>query len=76
MIENKVKKVMSTIFKVDLNEISDNSNPNNLDNWDSMAHMNLIVGLEKEFDLLFDANDITEMINFKAICSIINSKNK
>lgn len=76
MIENKVKKVMSTIFKVDLNEISDNSNPNNLDNWDSMAHMNLIVGLEEEFDLLFDANDITEMINFKAICSIINSKNK
>ena len=65
---------MSTIFNVDLNEISDNSSPNNLDNWDSMAHMNLIVGLEEEFDLLFDANEITKMINFKDICSIINSK--
>lgn len=63
MIENKIKKVMSTIFNIDLNEISDNSSPNNIDKWDSMAHMNLIVELEKEFDLLFDANEITEMIN-------------
>lgn len=74
MIENKIKKVMSTIFNIDLNEISDNSSPNNIDKWDSMAHMNLIVELEKEFDLLFDANEITEMINFKSIMLIINSK--
>lgn len=72
MIENKIKKVMSTTFNIDLNEISDNSSPNNIDKWDSMAHMNLIVELEKEFDLLFDANEITEMINFKSIMLIVS----
>jgi len=76
MIENKIKKVMSTIFNIDLNEISDNSSPNNIDKWDSMAHMNLIVELEKEFDLLFDANEITEMINFKSIMLIVTNKKK
>ena len=76
MIENKIKKVMSTIFNIDLNEISDNSSPNDIDKWDSMAHMNLIVELEKEFDLLFDANEITEMINFKSIMLIVTSKKK
>ena len=76
MIENKIKKVMSTIFNIDLNKISDNSSPNDIDKWDSMAHMNLIVELEKEFDLLFDANEITEMINFKSIMLIVTSKKK
>ena len=76
MIENKIKKIMSTIFNIDLNEISDNFSQKNIDKWDSMAHMNLIVGLEKEFDLIFDANEITEMINLKSIMVIIKNKKK
>lgn len=73
-MENKIKNVMSAIFNVDINDINEESSPDNIDNWDSMAHMNLIVGLEEEFNLIFDETEITEMMNFKLICLIISEK--
>jgi acyl carrier protein len=73
-MENKIKNVMSSVFDVNVNEILEDTNPDSLDNWDSMAHMNLIVGLEEEFNILFDEDEITEMLNFKLICLIISEK--
>ena len=66
--------VISSVFDVNINEISDDTNPDSLDNWDSMGHMNLIVALEEEFNILFDEDEITEMLNFKLICLIISEK--
>ena len=71
---NRIKNVMTSIFNIDKNEIIDDSSPDNIEGWDSMAHMNLIVGLEEEFNLLFDETEITEMMNFKLICLIIKEK--
>ena len=73
-MENKIKNVMSSVFDVDVNEILEDTSPDSLDNWDSMAHMNLIVGLEEEFSILFDQDEITEMLNFKLICLIVSEK--
>ena len=65
---------MSAIFNIDVNEINQDSSPDNIDNWDSMAHMNLIVGLEEEFNLEFDETEISEMMNLKLICLIVSEK--
>ncbi len=73
-MENKIKNVMSSVFDVNVNEILEDTSPDSLDNWDSMAHMNLIVGLEEEFNILFNEDEITEMLNFKLICLIISEK--
>ena len=73
-MENKIKNVMSAIFNIDVNEINQDSSPDNIDNWDSMAHMNLIVGLEEEFNLEFDETEVSEMMNLKLICLIVSEK--
>ena len=73
-MENKIKNVMSAIFNIDVNEINQDSSPDNIDNWDSMAHMNLIVGLEEEFNLEFDETEISEIMNLKLICLIVSEK--
>lgn len=73
-MKNKIKNVISSIFDVNINEISDDTSPDSLDNWDSMGHMNLIVALEEEFNIIFDEDEITEMLNFKLICLIISEK--
>ena len=75
-MENKVKNVMSSIFDVNVSEISEDISPDSLDNWDSVGHMNLIVGLEEEFNILFVEDEITEMLNFRLICLIISEKIK
>ena len=56
-MENKIKKVMSTVFEIDSSELNHNSSPDSIENWDSLRHMNLVVALEEEFNVEFDDFD-------------------
>ena len=73
-METKIKNVMSSIFDVELDQIDDTTTQGDLEHWDSMGHMNLVVALEEEFELVFDEEEIIEMMNFKLICLIIAEK--
>lgn len=73
-METKIKNVMSSIFDVELDQINDTTTQGDLENWDSMGHMNLVVALEEEFGLVFDEEEIIEMMNFKLICLIVSEK--
>lgn len=66
-ISERIKKVMSQVFGQDIASISEDSSPDNIPTWDSLQHMNLILGLEEEFQVHFNENQIAEMINFKLI---------
>jgi acyl carrier protein len=48
-MENRIKKAMSDLFNFDVNSINNESSPDNLENWDSLKHMNLIVGSKRGF---------------------------
>jgi len=73
-METKIKNVMASIFDVELDQINDTTTQGDLENWDSMGHMNLVVALEEEFELVFDEEEIIEMMNFKLICLIVSEK--
>jgi len=73
-METKIKNVMSSIFDVELDQINDTTTQGDLEHWDSMGHMNLVVALEEEFGLVFDEEEIIEMMNFKLICLIVSEK--
>ena len=73
-IDDKIKKVISIVFEIDLDKIKDNSSPDNIENWDSLRHMMLIGALEDEFDIQFSDDEMTELLNFKLIKFIISDK--
>jgi len=73
-METKIKNVMSSIFDVELDQINDTTTQGDLEHWDSLGHMNLVVALEEEFELVFDEEEIIEMMNFKLICLIVSEK--
>ena len=73
-METKIKNIMSSIFDVELDQINDTTTQGDLEHWDSMGHMNLVVALEEEFELVFDEEEIIEMMNFKLICLIVSEK--
>jgi acyl carrier protein len=70
-MENRIKRVMSDVFNIDINSINKESSPDNIENWDSLKHMNLIIALEEEFDIELNDDDIVEMLNYKLIVEII-----
>jgi len=74
MIERRIKQVMSDVFNVDINSINDTSSPDNIENWDSLKHMNLIIALEEEFGVIFDDQEIVDSMNYALIVNILNFK--
>ena len=42
--------------------------------WDSLAHMNLVVGLEEEFKIRFTDEEIIEIVTYPLICAIVREK--
>ena len=73
-MEQKIKDVMASVFKVDLSDIHEDASPDSLENWDSLGHMNLVVALEEEFNITFQEDEIIEMLNYKLIREIIKNK--
>tara|TARA_B100001250_G_scaffold411059_1_gene438823 strand:- start:1903 stop:2139 length:237 start_codon:yes stop_codon:yes gene_type:complete len=73
-IDNKIKKVISIVFEMDVDNINDNSSPDNIENWDSLRHMILIGALEDEFNIQFSDDEMTELLNFKLIKFTISEK--
>ena len=74
MIEVRIKQVMSDVFNIDINSINDTSSPDNIENWDSLKHMNLIIALEEEFGVIFDDQEIVDSMNYALIVNILDFK--
>ena len=73
-MEGRIKKVMSDVFNIDVSLINNESSPDNIENWDSLKHMNLIVALEEEFEIEFDDEEIVDSMNYALIVIILKSK--
>ena len=68
-MEEKLRQIMSQIFKVPIEEISEDASPDTIENWDSLQHMNLVLALEEAFHITFSSEEITEILNYKLIVS-------
>ena len=73
-MKDKVKKIIASVFNLEVNSIKDNASPDNILNWDSLNHMNLIVSLEEEFIIRFTDEEISEMLNLELIVYTIKQK--
>jgi acyl carrier protein len=58
---------MGEVFGIDLATISDEATPGNIEQWDSLRHMNLVLALEDEFDVRFRDEQMEELISFRLI---------
>jgi acyl carrier protein len=73
-IEERIKNVMSAVFEIAVNKFDEDSSPDNIESWDSLNHMKLVVALEEEFNVQFTDVDITELINMKLIIAVLLEK--
>jgi acyl carrier protein len=73
-MESRIKKVMGDVFNIGVDTINNDSSPDNIENWDSLKHMNLIVALEEEFEVEFDDEEIVDSMNYALILNILKSK--
>ncbi len=66
-IEARIKDVMSAVFEVDADSINEESSQDNIENWESIKTLDLIVALEDEFGVTIPLEEVGNMTNFKYI---------
>ncbi|MCB9188192.1 MAG: acyl carrier protein [Flavobacteriales bacterium] len=66
-MEEKINQVLVSTLKVTTEQAGQDLTMDDVNNWDSLTHMNLIVAIEDEFGIEMSGDDIAEMISFDAI---------
>ena len=74
-IELECKKILSDVMEIDEDTINNDSSPANIENWDSLSHVNLVMALEKKFKIKISPEEGIENIEkFDQIVNFISSK--
>lgn len=66
-LDERIKDVMAGVFGVDAASINEDSSQDNIEQWDSIKTLDLIVSLEEEFGVSIPLEEVGNMINFKYI---------
>ena len=61
-MEEKIKQLFADVLQVEMSVISDVTTPENLLQWDSLNHLNLIAAFEEEFQIDIEPEDIPIMM--------------
>ena len=70
MIE-KVISWVSEYFKVPIHELSSATKAIDIDGWDSLAHADFLIFVEKECNIIFNLSDLMEMEDLSSLAKII-----
>ena len=60
-MSEKLYQIVSKVFGVDKNKINDDTNPENLEEWDSFNFYVLLDEIENEFNMKFDLEETLEI---------------
>tara|TARA_Y100001954_G_C15751015_1_gene573671 strand:- start:963 stop:1205 length:243 start_codon:yes stop_codon:yes gene_type:complete len=78
MTKEEVLNQVETIFRDVLDEddliIKDRTTANEVDEWDSLNHIQLVVAIEKHFKIRFTSSEIQGFSNVGEMCESISKK--
>jgi len=73
-VKEKVRKVFLEVFGMGENGFHFGMTSEHIRDWDSLSHMNLVSGLEKEFNVSLDIDEISDMDSVQKAVDIIKKK--
>ena len=74
MISDKFKQAILKELKLDDFDIKDDTLANQVPGWDSLNHINVIVAIEKEFQVRFRSIEVLKCKNLGDLQKLVDSK--
>ena len=71
---NKLKLIFKVILKIKNLKNTSKINPNFLEDWDSLRHLNIIMAIEEEFNIKFTADELLNLLDFDTILHTLKNK--
>ena len=66
-----VEEIVAATFGIDAALLDDDSSPEQIQEWDSIGHLNLVLGLEQSFGVSFNTDDMVAMQSIRKIKSVL-----
>jgi acyl carrier protein len=73
-ILEQVREIMLDVFDLDELTISDNTTAKDIEDWDSLSHIRLVVSVEKHFGIRFSTAEIESFDTVGAMVRAIAAK--
>lgn len=70
-IFEEVQEIFRDVFDDDELEIEDSTNAEDIEEWDSLEHINLVINMEKKFSLKFNLKEVGELANVGEMVDLI-----
>lgn len=67
-------KVFQEVFEDDSIHVGPETTANDIEDWDSLEHINLVVAIEKQFQMKFTMGEITTMKNVGEMVEILQNR--
>lgn len=73
-MSDRLVKIFAEELDVDAAELNDDSSPDNVASWDSLAAMRLVAAIESEFDVRLSTKEIMKMRSIGIARSVLREK--
>lgn len=73
-LEDRLHKVFVTVFDNNSIEFKPELTADDVDEWDSLSHINLMIAIELEFGIEFDQSEIQNFANVGELMASIEKK--
>ena len=73
-IKEKLQEIFQDIFDDDTIELFDDMNANDIEDWDSLTHSQLIVQIEKSYGIKFTTGEVASAKNVGGFISLVQQK--
>ena len=73
-IMEKVNEIFRDVFDDESLVITDSTNSDDIEDWDSLEHISLIISMEKEFNMKFDIKEVNKLENVGQMVDMIRDK--
>jgi acyl carrier protein len=72
--KQRVIRVLAEVLNRSLESLTEANSFIKILDWDSLYHLNVILGLEKEFSIKFDINEVMEITSVDSAVALIENK--
>jgi acyl carrier protein len=73
-MDKRLAEVLAEVFELRVNEIRPELQKSNMGVWDSLKQMDLVLSLEREYDIALDIPDIVRMTSVATIMDVLSDK--
>ncbi len=70
----RVRGIAADVLQVPAPQLTMESSTENVESWDSVHHLNLVLALEQEFDLQFEPEEMDQMHSISHIINVLENK--